>query len=503
MDRLFLTILNMSLTGAFVIAAICLVRVPLRKAPKLISYFLWAIAGFRLVFPFTIESIFSLIPFKAQPIPLNIAVQQTPHMGSAAPPSDLLTASVNPLQIWTTLGAYVWLIGLVVLFVYGVVSYLLLKRKICGARYVDRTIYQADNIQSPFVLGFFQPRIYLPTGMSEHEKSYIILHERTHIRRYDHMIKLAAYFVLCLHWFNPLVWVAFLLMGVDMEMSCDERVLKEMGDGIKKDYSLSLLSMATQRHIIGGYPLAFGEGGIKGRVKNVLNFKKPSRILVTLAVALVVALSVGFAVNRAGVQSPLQEVTGATKGQAELIESQLAASGISYKTIASSVNPITEDMGTNWQAYDLFAEDGSVSVLILRKSDHTPTAVLNYAGHVISGSIDPEITPALFIDGKNKFEIGSIEDESGILMEDDRVIYVSGRKAFHMTPVGYDAWVAAGKKEAEVDAFSERVLYTPLGKGPDEQMYMNIESYRAWVAAGETDAQVYDFAIPYADLENK
>ena len=130
MDRLFLTILNMSLTGAFVIAAICLVRVPLRKAPKLISYFLWAIAGFRLVFPFTIESIFSLIPFKAQPIPLNIAVQQTPHMGSAAPPSDLLTASVNPLQIWTTLGAYVWLIGLVVLFVYGVVSYLLLKREI-------------------------------------------------------------------------------------------------------------------------------------------------------------------------------------------------------------------------------------------------------------------------------------------------------------------------------------------------------------------------------------
>ncbi len=314
MAGLFLTFLNMSLTGAYVIAGICIARLALKKEPKIISYCLWAVAGFRLVFPYSIESVFSLIPFKAQPIPTDIAMQITPRIDSGVPfvnntvgsflPSAMPTASVNPLQIWTAIGAYGWLTGAVVLLIYGVKSYFTLKQKMRSAVRAESNIYEAENIKSPFVLGVFRPKIYLPTGLTEQERGYIVLHEQTHVRRRDHIVKLAAYVVLCLHWFNPFVWVAFLLMGVDMEMSCDERVLQEMGGETKKDYSRTLLSLATEHRIVGGSPLAFGEGGIKERIKNILNFKKPRRIVVIEALVLVVLLSVGFALNRV---APLNE----------------------------------------------------------------------------------------------------------------------------------------------------------------------------------------------------
>jgi len=309
MDKLFLTILNMSLTGSFVIASICLARLPLKKAPKIISYCLWAVAGFRLVFPFSLDSVFSLIPFNAETIPPNIAMQAIPRINSGIsfvndavssvlPPAATMTASINPLQVWIAIGTFLWLTGGAVMLIYGVVSFIILKRKMSGASHIETNIYEAGNIKSPFALGFFKPGIYLPSGLSEQERGYIILHEQTHIRRYDHIVKLAAYFILCLHWFNPLVWTAFRLLGVDMEMSCDECVLREIGSETKKDYSRSLLSLATDRHAPGS-PLAFGEVGVKARIKNVLNFKKPSRVTVVSAVTLAALLSAGFALNKA------------------------------------------------------------------------------------------------------------------------------------------------------------------------------------------------------------
>ncbi|MCL2604448.1 MAG: hypothetical protein FWD90_08210 [Defluviitaleaceae bacterium] len=308
MDNIFLTVLNMSLTGAFVIAAICIARLPLKKAPKIISYCLWAVAGFRLVFPFSIESILSLMPFNAAPIPMDIAMQLVPRIDSGIPfmnnavsgvlPAPIIGDSVNPLQVWTAIGAYAWIVGAVIMVLYGVVSYFILKQKMRGAVHTEANIYEADNIKSPFVLGVFNPKIYMPIGLSAQERGYILLHEQTHIKRRDHIVKFGAYFILCLHWFNPLAWVAFLLMGVDMELSCDERVLKETGDGVQKDYSRSLLALATGRRIIGGSPLAFGESGVKQRIKNVLNFRKPSRVIILAAVILASVLSVGLALNR-------------------------------------------------------------------------------------------------------------------------------------------------------------------------------------------------------------
>ncbi|MCL2322717.1 MAG: DUF4829 domain-containing protein [Oscillospiraceae bacterium] len=307
----------MSLTGAFVIAAICLARLPLKKAPKIISYCLWAVAGFRLVFPFSIESVFSLIPFKAQTIPPDIAMQSVPHIDSgmtivdnfisSSLPAPEAIASVNPLQIWTAIGSFIWLFGVAIMIIYGVVSFIILKQKMRYAAHLEANIYEKENIKSPFVLGVFTPKIYVPIGLSEKEQGYIILHEKTHIRRHDHIVKFVAYFILCLHWFNPVVWVAFLLMGTDMEMSCDECVLKEIGSQAKKNYSLSLLTLATDIRIINGSPLAFGEGSVKGRIKNVLNFKKPSRIITIAAIVLVAVLSVGFALNRTDTQKALEK----------------------------------------------------------------------------------------------------------------------------------------------------------------------------------------------------
>ncbi len=308
MDKLFLSVLNMSLTASFVIAAIMLARLLLKKAPKVISYAMWAVAGFRLAFPFSFESVLSLIPFKAAPIPADIAAQPIPRVDSGIEivdsvvsgvlPAGAPAASVNPLQIWLIIGSCLWLAGIAVMLAYSVVSVVLLKRRLRGAAHAQADIYEALNLKTPFVLGLFRPKIYIPAGLSEEEKRYIILHERTHIRRRDHLVKILAYFILCLHWFNPLAWAAFLLMGADMEMSCDERVLKEMGGSMKKAYSLSLLSLATERRIIGLSPLAFGEGGMKERIKNVLNFKKPSKVIITVAVTLAAVLSVGFAANK-------------------------------------------------------------------------------------------------------------------------------------------------------------------------------------------------------------
>ena len=313
MDKLFLTILNMSFTGAFVIAAICLVRLPLKKAPKIISYCLWAVAWFRLVCPFSIESVFSLIPFNAAPIPPDIAMQPVPRINSGIPfmnnavssvlPAASPTDSVNPLQVLTIIGAYVWLAGAAVILIYGMISYIRLSYKMRPAIPLEGNLYESDAIQSPFVIGVVKPKIYIPLGLSVQDRKYITVHERIHIRRLDYIFKLAAYIILCMHWFNPLAWVAFMLMGADMELSCDERVLKEMGMETKKDYSLSLLSLSSNQRVIRGSPLAFSENGLKTRIKNVLSFKKPRRAVVILAIAFAIALSAGFAVNKASATS--------------------------------------------------------------------------------------------------------------------------------------------------------------------------------------------------------
>lgn len=297
----------MNITASYVIIFVMLVRLLLKKSPKVISYALWGVAAFRLLCPFSFESIFSLLPASTTPIPQDIAYQQSPQIisGIAAVdtyvnsflPLPSAAASVNPLQIYIRIGAIVWILGVAAMLVYSISSVLILKRHLKSAQYTEQNVYKADNLKTPFVLGIFKPKIYIPAGLAAEEKSYIIRHEQTHIRRFDHIIKPCAFLVLSIHWFNPLVWIAFVLMSTDMELSCDERVIREMGGEIKKAYSSSLVSLASGKRIINGSPLAFGEGNVRGRIKNVLNYKKPAFWIVTVAVITVACVGIGLIAN--------------------------------------------------------------------------------------------------------------------------------------------------------------------------------------------------------------
>jgi|LSQX01.2.fsa_nt_gb beta-lactamase regulating signal transducer with metallopeptidase domain len=308
LEKIFLQILNMSFTASFVIIFVLIARLLLKKSPKVFSYALWGVVLFRLICPFTFESMFSLLPAKTNAISQDIVYATVPtidtgistvnHAVNSSLHAATPTASINPLQVWVSIGIMVWLLGITVLLVYSIISLVKLQRCLKNAVNERDNIYLAKHLETPFVMGIIRPKIYLPTSLSDEEKRYILLHEEMHIRRFDHVVKILSFFVLCLHWFNPLVWAAFFVSGRDMEMSCDEAVIKQLGSDVKKEYSTSLLTLATGRRIIGGTPLAFGEGDTKGRIRNVLNYKKPAFWVVALSFIIVVALGIGFATNQ-------------------------------------------------------------------------------------------------------------------------------------------------------------------------------------------------------------
>ncbi len=316
MDAVFLQVLNMSLTASYVILFVLAARIFLKKAPKIFSYALWSVVLFRLICPFSFESLFSLLFINAKPIPGDIMHTQVPQINTGISLVDHAAnpilaaraaapyAGINPMQIAVFLGGFIWVAGIAVLLLYSAASLLRLRYNLVGAVKWRDNIYLADHIASPFVMGLLRPKIYLPSELSEREQSYIILHEQTHIRRLDHIVKIAAFVALTVHWFNPLAWTAFILCVKDMEMSCDEAVMRHMDADIRREYSASLLSLATGRKIVAGIPLAFGEGDTKSRIKNVLSYRKPALWIIVLALAAVLAVCIGLAANPQNNEKP-------------------------------------------------------------------------------------------------------------------------------------------------------------------------------------------------------
>jgi beta-lactamase regulating signal transducer with metallopeptidase domain len=329
MHIIFPKIINMSIMASVVIIAVIAARLLLRRVPKLFSYALWAVVLFNLLCPIRIEAPVSLmpdnIPTATMSVPSYVPEYPEIRQGQTVDewkaeisriPEENLPKHLNITM--EMLVSYLWLAGVAAMLLYAVISYILLRRKLRFATRREENIYETDRIRSPFVLGFIHPTIYLPVGLSDNDLGYILRHERTHIKRRDYLIKPLAFFALALHWFNPLVWLAYLLMNKDMELSCDERVLKEMGGDIKETYSNALLSLATGKRLVGLSPLAFGEGDTKARIKNVLNFKKPSRWIAAVAAVLVIGLSAGFAVS--GINNP---ITGGDWNNIESIRVQV------------------------------------------------------------------------------------------------------------------------------------------------------------------------------------
>lgn len=306
LTRGFVKIVNMSVSAGWLVLAVLLLRPLLRRAPKWAAPALWGIVGLRLLMPFSIESALSLIP-SAETVSPEIIMAREPAIHSGVPiinqtvnpviaehftpdPAD----SANPLQIWLFVAAAVWLIGMAAMLLYAFLSWLLLKRRLRTAVRLRDNLWQSENVSSPFVLGVFRPRIYLPFSLPEGDMAHVIAHEQAHIARKDHWWKPLGFLLLAVHWFNPLLWAAYVLLCRDIELACDERVVGKLTPEARADYSQALLECSVKRRLIAACPLAFGEVGVKERVKRVLSYRKPAFWLTVAAAVACAAVAVCF-----------------------------------------------------------------------------------------------------------------------------------------------------------------------------------------------------------------
>ena len=306
MDAVFLALLNRSIAAGWLVLAVVAVRALLKNAPKNLRCLLWGLVALRLLLPARLKSIFSLVP-SARTVPPEILLSETPTVQTGFAAVDQAVnpvftesfaptagASVNPLQIWVLVGAIVWLCGLAAMLLYAVISYLQLRRRVAESVPLRENIRLSDRIVSPFVLGMIRPKIYLPFGLSEETMALVLAHEQGHIARHDHWLKPFGFLLLSLCWFHPLAWLAYVLYCRDIELACDEHVLRSWGPAVKKAYSSALLACSVKEQPLAACPLAFGESNVKERIQSVLSYKKPMRWLVCLGVFALAILCVCF-----------------------------------------------------------------------------------------------------------------------------------------------------------------------------------------------------------------
>jgi len=309
MNDLFLTLVNMSITATWAVLAFTILRPLLKKVPKWVNCLLWGVVGLRLCLPFSFESALSLIP-SAETIPTNITVSSNPQIDTGV---DIVnnvvnpvisnavapypSYSVNPLMVVVGIASYIWVIGLILMVLYSLVSFVILKRKVSASVLYKDNIYYCDNIETPFILGIIKPKIYVPSGLNEEDLVFVLEHEKSHLKRKDHIIKPISFLILSVYWFNPAIWLWYIFLCRDIESACDEKVIKNYDTDSKKLYSTALLNCSANRRMIMACPVAFGEVGVKDRIKSVLNYKKPAFWVVLVAVILSFVLAICFVSN--------------------------------------------------------------------------------------------------------------------------------------------------------------------------------------------------------------
>ena len=310
MAAVFLKLLNLSISASWLVLAVLVLRLISKRSPKWMNVLLWGIVALRLVLPFSIESALSLIPSAETVSPAVVQFAPAPTITSGVSVIDnavnpslsehfaaVPTASVNPLYVWTEIAGWVWLIGLGAMLLYALVSYLRLRRRVSVSLPIQDHIYLCDAISSPFILGVVKPRIYLPSGLDEVQRQNVLSHERAHLARRDHWWKPLGFALLAVYWFNPALWLAYTLLCRDIELACDERVIRTMDESAVKTYSTVLLACSMPRKAVITCPLAFGEIGVKERVRNALHYKKPAFWVVAASVAVCVVVAVCFLTN--------------------------------------------------------------------------------------------------------------------------------------------------------------------------------------------------------------
>ena len=307
MAAVFLKLLNLSISASWLVLAVLALRLVLRRAPKWVNVLLWGMVALRLMLPFSIESALSLIPSAETLSPEVVRFDPAPTITSGVSIIDnavnpslsehfsaVPTASVNPLYVWTEIAGWVWLIGLGAMLLYALVSYLRLRRRVSVSLAIQDHIYLCDAISSPFILGVVKPRIYLPSTLDEIQQQNVLAHEHAHLARHDHWWKPLGFALLAVYWFNPVLWLAYALLCRDIELACDERVIRTMDESAVKTYSTVLLACSMPRKAAITCPLAFGEVGVKERVRNALHYKKPAFWVVAASVAVCVVVAVCF-----------------------------------------------------------------------------------------------------------------------------------------------------------------------------------------------------------------
>lgn len=298
MTDAFLKLMNLSVTASYLIVGVLSLRLVLRKVPKTLTLWLWTLVGLRLSIPFPLESAFSLIP-KGNPIPADIALSPAPAIDSGIPVIDKAVnpviaqsftpdplVSANPLQLLLPVLGLVWLLGIGVMLAYALVSYLRLRKRVSASLRLRDNICLCDHIPTPFLLGLVKPRIYLPSDMAPELQTHVLRHEYAHLRHHDNWWKILGFLLLSVYWFHPLVWVSYLLFCRDLEMACDERAVSDLSEEDRKAYSCALLACAAPKHSLTVCPVAFGEGSVKHRIRNVLMLHKTARWVIALVLML-------------------------------------------------------------------------------------------------------------------------------------------------------------------------------------------------------------------------
>lgn len=401
MDDVFLKLVNLSISASWLILAVLVLRVVLKKAPKWVMPLLWGVVALRLVCLFSIESALSLIP-SAETIPSEIVTETREPVLYEQATLDIVTNPTLPsaaevpvgvsrqqAQVDFNIYSVLWLAGMAALLVHALVSAGKLKRKLATAILLRDNIYESEFVDSPFVFGVVKPNIYLPMHMDEGTAAYVIAHERAHLARRDHWWKVLGYLVLALHWFNPLVWVAYILFCRDIELACDEKVVKGLDGAARADYSQALLSCAAPKRAVAACPLAFGEGNIKTRVKSALHYKKPAFWVAAAAVLAVVIVAVCFLTNPKSERGSLVWAQKLNAADVASIELYVPAEGkarqykkLDTEEMAQAVELINSSRGTYIEKPETVYA-GLPVWFLLTMDDGTVHAVGSVVGHYL------------------------------------------------------------------------------------------------------------------------
>lgn len=393
MTNIFISLVDKSINAGWLILAVIVVRFLLKDAPKFVRCILWCLVGIRLLIPFSIESTFSLVPSR------NVMPPETVYSVSTENGSEMwwdesgitenyipiVDKRMNPLPIAWSVGTYIWIVGMIFLGCYTIITYVRLKRRMRDAVRLQGNIFQSEKVKTPFVMGVVKLVIYIPYHLTEAERECVIAHERAHIKRGDHFWKPIAFAVLTLYWFQPLVWLAYVLFCKDIELACDEKVLREIGLHNKRVYSQTLLDCSVTNHTIAACPIAFGETGVKMRIKNIVNYKKPTLWILLLSFTAVAVVTVCFMTSPKEVQTEevvlekdafVENVVGPeTKSYAEESEETEEATGTGVDV--SFLIPVEGEVyasfgeslqGVMHEGIDIAAEEGTA---ILATADGT------------------------------------------------------------------------------------------------------------------------------------